>query len=190
MSKKGYVRCSSSDQKPARQKEILSEPGCEKIFMDILSGKDRNRPGLQAMLTYVRDGDVVYVESISRLARSTKDLLHIIEELQEKGVQFISHKERIDTCTPQGMFVLTVFGALAELEREQIRQRQAEGIAIAKKEGKYKGRRPIEYDQHLFGTLYKQWEEGHITQKYMCKVLHLSPATLTRRLKKFRDTMT
>ena len=116
--------------------------GCEKVFSDMLSGKDRNRPGLQAMLDYIREGDVLYVESISRLARSTRDLLQIVEELQVKGVQFVSEKESIDTSTPQGRFILTVFAALSELEREQIRQRQAEGIAIAKQQGKYQGRQP------------------------------------------------
>ena len=186
MTKIGYVRCSSSDQNPARQKEILKMAGCEKVFSDMLSGKDCNRPGLQAMLDYIREGDVLYVESISRLARSTRDLLQIVEELQVKGVQFVSEKESIDTSTPQGRFILTVFAALSELEREQIRQRQAEGIAIAKQQGKYQGRQPIQYDKYLFEQLYQQWEDGDITQKYMCKKLKMSPATLTRRIREYR----
>ena len=90
----------------------------------MLSGKDTNRPQLQAMLDYVREGDVLFVESISRLARSTRDLLSIVDQLTENGVQFISQKESIDTETPQGKFMLTVFAAMAELERDQIRQRQ------------------------------------------------------------------
>ena len=187
MTKIGYVRCSSSDQNPARQKEILKMAGCEKVFSDMLSGKDRNRPGLQAMLDYIREGDVLYVESISRLARSTRDLLQIVEELQVKGVQFVTEKESIDTSTPQGRFILTVFAALSELEREQIRQRQAEGIAIAKQQGKYQGRQPIQYDKYLFEQLYQQWEDGDITQKYMCKKLKMSPATLTRRIREYRN---
>ena len=187
MAKIGYVRCSSADQNPARQEQLLREKGCEKVFTDMLSGKDRNRPGLQAMLDYIREGDVLYVESISRLARSTRDLLQIVEELKSKGVQFISQKESIDTSTPQGKFVLTVFAALAELEREQIRQRQAEGIAIAKNQGKYQGRQPIEYDKYLFEQLYREWEAGDITQKYMCKKLNMSIATLARRIKEYRN---
>jgi DNA invertase Pin-like site-specific DNA recombinase len=154
----------------------------------MLSGKDRNRPGLQAMLDYVREGDVLYVESISRLARSTRDLLQILDELQAREVQFISAKENIDTSTPQGKFMLTVFAALSELEREQIRQRQAEGIAIAKQQGKYQGRQPIQYDKYLFEQLYKLWEDGDITQKYMCKKLKMSPATLTRRIREYRSS--
>ena len=187
MTKIGYVRCSSADQNPARQEEILKKAGCKKVFSDMLSGKDRNRPGLQAMLDYIREGDVLYIESISRLARSTRDLLQIVEELQNKGVQFVSEKENIDTSTPQGKFILTVFAALSELERDQIRQRQAEGIAIAKQQGKYQGRQPIQFDKYLFEQLYKQWEDGDITQKYMCKKLHMSSSTLTRRIREYRS---
>ncbi len=185
MARIGYVRCSSADQNPARQEQILKEQGCEKVFSDMLSGKDIDRPGLQAMLDYIREGDILYVESISRLARSTRDLLQIIDQLQQKGVQFISQKESIDTSTPQGKFVLTVFAALAELEREQIRQRQAEGIAIAKQQGKYQGRQPIQYDRHQFVQLYREWKNGDITQKYMMRKLGMSQPTLYRRIKEY-----
>lgn len=119
----GYIQCSTVDQNHARQEQILKEKGYEKVFTDMLSGKNTDRPGLRAMLEFVREGDILYTESISRIARSTKDLLQIVEKLQDKNVQFISDKENIDTLTPQGKFMLTVFGALAELEREQIRQR-------------------------------------------------------------------
>ena len=179
----GYVRCSSNDQNPARQQKLLQDAGCEKVFMDLLSGKDMKRPGLQEMLSFVREGDVIYVESISRLARSTKDLLQIVEQLREKNVQFISDKENIDTETSQGKFMLTVFAAIAEMEREQIRQRQAEGIEIAKMSGKYKGRKPVQYDQLLFEQLYDAWKKGNITQQYMCKRLNISRSTLARRIR-------
>lgn len=181
----GYVRCSTVDQNPARQEQILKDFGCEKVFSDMLSGKSTDRPGLQAMLEFVREGDILYVESISRLARSTRDLLNIVDDLQKKNVQFISEKEKIDTTTPQGKFMLTVFAAMADLEREQIRQRQAEGIKIAKAAGKYQGRQPIQYDFPLFEQLYKQWKYGEITQKYMCKKLHMSRSTLSRRIKEY-----
>jgi len=126
------------------------------------------------------------VESISRLARSTKDLLNIVDELKEKGVCFVSQKENIDTDTPQGKFMLTVFAAMADLERSQIRQRQAEGIAIAKAKGVYKGRVPKPYDKYEFEQLYKQWKTGDITQKYMQKKLSVSRTTLYRIIKKFK----
>lgn len=138
MSRIGYARCSTADQNPTRQQEWLQSQGCDRIYLDMMSGKDTHRPQLQAMLDYVREGDVLCVESISRLARSTRDLLSIVDQLTSKGVQFYSQKESIDTATPQGKFMLTVFAAMAELERDQIRQRQQEGIAIAKREGKYR----------------------------------------------------
>lgn len=184
MSKIGYARCSSIDQNPERQKLLLKEAGCEKIFLDMMSGKDRNRPELEKMLDYVREGDILYVESISRLARSTKDLLTITEELSAKGVQFISQKESIDTSSPQGKFMLTVFAAMAELEREQIKQRQAEGIAIAKAAGKYKGRQPIKYDEEELENLYLRWKNGDITKNYICRKLGISKSTLYRILKR------
>ena len=102
------------------------------------------------MLEYVREGDVVVVTEYARLARSTKDMLNIINELSEKGIQLISLKEQLDTSTPQGKFTLTIFSALSELERETILQRQREGIEIAKVEGKYKGRKPLPFDEKSF----------------------------------------
>ena len=183
--KVGYVRCSTDEQNPSRQEEILKDAGCEKVFSDMLSGKDRNRPGLEELLNFVREGDTVCVESISRLARSTKDLLNIVDELKNKGVTFVSQKESIDTNTPQGKFMLTVFAAMADLERSQIRQRQQEGIAIAKKNGVYKGRIPKEYDKYQFEQLYKQWKNGDITQKYMQRKLGMSRSTLYRIIKAY-----
>lgn len=136
----GYIRVSTIEQNEARQEDLMKSLGVEKVFIDKLSGKNTNRPQLQELLSFVREGDVVIVESISRFARNTKDLLELVSKLQEKKAEFISKKETIDTSTPQGKFMLTVFGAMAELERDSILQRQAEGIAIAKKNGVYRGR--------------------------------------------------
>ena len=109
--------------------------------------KNADRKELKRMLEYCRKGDVIYCESISRIARNTKDLLNIIEQLNQKQVEFVSLKENIDTTTPQGKFMLTIFGACAERERGCLLQRQAEGIAIAKEQGKYKGRKPKDIDK-------------------------------------------
>ena len=136
----GYVRISTREQNTARQDLIMEQLGVEQVFSDKVSGKNTDRPELQRMLDFVRVGDVVIVESISRFARNTKDLLDLIERLENKGVQFISQKESIDTSTPAGRFMISVFGALAQLERENILERQAEGIAIAKAEGRMTGR--------------------------------------------------
>ena len=143
MSKIGYIRVSTERQETARQQEIMCDYQVDRIFSEKLSGATTDRPQLKAMLDYVREDDTLYVESISRLGRSTKDLLNIIDTLTDKGVTLISHKESIDTNTPTGKFMLTVFAALSQLEREQLKQRQREGIEIAKAQGKYTGRKPI-----------------------------------------------
>ena len=124
MSKIGYIRVSTEHQETARQQEIMDSYQVDRIFSEKISGANTDRPQLHAMLDFVREGDTLYVESISRLGSSTKDLLNIIDTLTEKGVTLISHKEKIDTDTPTGKFMLTVFAVLSQLEREQLKQRQ------------------------------------------------------------------
>lgn len=188
--KVGYVRASTEDQNTIRQEKIMAELGVEKVYIEKVSGKSREgRPELEAMMTFVREGDVVVVESISRFARSTKDLLNLVEELKEKGVEFVSQKESIDTQTPQGKFMLTVFGAMAELEREQILQRQKEGIAAAKEAGKYKGRKPIEVDEDLLKTIHTKWYKNEITTAHAIKKLGVSRNTFYRRMWEYEDAM-
>lgn len=133
------------------------------------------------MMGFVREGDTVIVESISRFARNTKDLLDLVEQLTAKRVEFISKKEAIDTTTPTGKFMLTVFGAVAELEREYILQRQREGIAIAKQNGVYKGRKPIEHPR--FNEIVSLWECGTITATEAMKRLDMKPSTFYRKVK-------
>ena len=140
----GYIRVSTQEQNTIRQEVLMKSLGVDEIYIDRMSGKNANRPELQKMMEYVRRGDTVIVESISRFARNTRDLLELVEKLSAKGVEFVSKKEAIDTTIPTGKFMLTVFGAVAELEREYILQRQREGIAIAKANGVYKGRKPIQ----------------------------------------------
>ncbi len=182
----GYVRVSTEEQNEARQITALNERNVDKIFMDKKSGKDTNREGLTEMLSFVRLGDTVITESISRIARSTKDLLNIIEVLTQKQVEFISLKENIDTTTPQGRFMLTIFAAMAELERESILQRQREGIAEAKKAGKYKGRQPIEVDEDKFKAVCLKWRSGQITAVSAMNELGLKPNTFYRRVKELK----
>lgn len=183
--KVGYVRVSTTEQNTARQEALMEQLGVERVYIDKLSGKNTNRAELQAMMDFVRDGDTVIVESISRFARSTKDLLNLIEQLSEKGVEFISQKENIDTTSPQGRFMLTVFGAMSQLEREQIKQRQSEGIEIAKAAGKYTGRKPIEVDEDEFTEQYRKWKNGETAPKFMMKALGLKPATFWRKVKAY-----
>lgn len=153
-----YIRISSNSQNIDRQEVLMKKLGVDKLYVEKASGKSvQGREQLKAMLDFVREGDVVVVESISRIARNTKDLLEITELLEKKGVKFVSQKESIDTDSPAGKFVLTVFGALSQLEREYILARQREGIEIAKKKGKYKGRKPIQVDEKLFAEIYSRW---------------------------------
>lgn len=183
----GYVRVSTAEQNTARQEVLMEQLGVEKIFIDKLSGKDTNRPQFTAMMDFIREGDVLIVESFSRLARSTKDLLKIVDDLTAKGVQFISQKENVDTSTPQGRFMLTIFAAMSQLEREQTLQRQAEGIAVARAQGKYKGRKPIEVDEEKFTELYRLWKEGKTQPKYMMKELGLTSPTFYRKVKAYEE---
>ena len=176
----GYVRVSTKEQNTARQEEIMRSLGVDKVYSDRTSGKDVKRPDLQKMLEFVREGDSVIVESISRFARNTKDLLELTEQLSNKHVQFISQKENIDTDTPAGKFMLTIFGAVAELEREYIRQRQKEGIEIAKEQGKFKGRPAKQLD--TFDEIYQQWKSGNITATFASMQLNISRSTFYRKV--------
>lgn len=185
MSKIGYIRVSTEHQETARQQEIMSNYGVERIFSEKISGANTDRPQLKAMLDYVREGDTLYVESISRLGRSTKDLLNIIDSLTAKGVTLISNKENIDTNSPTGKFMLTVFAALSQLEREQLRQRQREGIEIAKVQGKYTGRKPISIDWTKFGQLYGEWKLKKITARDFMKKMDLTANTFYRRVREY-----
>lgn len=159
----------------------MQELGVEQVYIDRMSGKNTDRPELKRMMNYVREGDVVIVESISRFARNTKDLLELVERLTAKQVEFISKKEAIDTTTPTGKFMLTVFGAVAELEREYILQRQKEGIAVAKQNGVYKGRKPIEHPR--FNEIVSLWKGGDITAVEAMKRLGMKPSTFYIKVK-------
>lgn len=180
----GYVRVSTTDQNTARQEIIMQELGVDEIYIDKCSGKNTDRPKLKEMLTFVRKGDTVVVESISRFARNTKDLLELVELLNRKKVVFISKKEAIDTTTPTGKFMLTIFGAVAELEREYILQRQREGIAIAKEKGIYKGRKPIDCPD--FNNIVTKVKNGEISAANAMRKLGISKSTFYRKQRSLR----
>ena len=183
MARIGYARVSTVEQNEGRQLEAFKGQQLDKVFVDKMSGKDTARPQLQAMLDYVRDGDVLVVEDISRLARSTRDLLTIVDKLTSKGVAFVSLKEQIDTNTAQGRFMLTVFAALAELERETILDRQSEGIALAKAEGKYKGRQPLPFDEKQFRSECAKWIAGEQTAAQTMRNCKMKPNRFYRKAK-------
>ncbi|WP_276691032.1 recombinase family protein [Ruminococcus callidus] len=188
MSKIGYIRVSTEHQETARQQEIMNSYQVDRVFSKKLSGANTNRPQLKAMLNYVlREGDTLYVESISRLGRSAKDLLNIIDTLTDKKVTLISYKEKIDTDTPTGKFMLTVFSTLSQLEREQFKQRQREGIEIAKAQGKYTGRKPIPIYWDKFSKLYGEWKSKSITVRDFMRRMGLSVNTFHRRVREYES---
>ena len=180
--KVGYIRVSSYEQNPARQEVLMKELGVEKLFLDKLSGKDTKRPQLQAMLDYVREGDTVVIESLSRLGRSVKDLIEINEELTKKGVALESKKEKIETLTASGRLMFNVIASIAQFEREIMLERQREGIAIAKAAGKYKGRKEISKPEN-WDEVISKWKVREITATKAMEDLGLKRTTIYKLLK-------
>jgi Site-specific recombinases, DNA invertase Pin homologs len=179
-----YVRVSTQEQNTGRQLEAMKQYSIGKVFEEKISGKDTNRPQLRALLEYAREEDTIYIESISRLARNTLDFLNIVEQLNGKGIKLISLKESIDTSTPQGKFMLSVFAALSQLERDTIRQRQREGIDLALKQGRKYGRPKIEIDD-LFIQAYNEWKAENITAVQAMKRADMTRCTFYKRVKEY-----
>jgi len=177
-----YVRVSTVEQNEARQTEALEKFNIEKWYVEKVSAKDTKREQLQLMLDFVREGDEVFVMDFSRLSRSVQDLLDIVDLLNDKNVKLVSLKENLDTSTPTGKLMLTVIGAIAEFERQNILERQREGIAIAKREGKYKGRKAMELEN--FMEVYEEWKNGLITAVAAANILGINRGTFYSRVKK------
>ena len=187
MKKYSYIRVSTVEQNIDRQLIAMRELGIptENIYIDKLSGKDTKRPQLKRLMSLVRKGDTVIVESISRFARNTRDLLDLVDKLTAREVDFVCLKENIDTTTPTGKFMLTVFGAVSELERNVTLQRQAEGIAAARIRGVRFGR-PIKKSPENFGEVVKLWERGKIRLQDVLEQTGLKEATFYNRLREYR----
>lgn len=181
-----YVRVSTVEQNEARQLEALKKYNIEKWFTEKVSGKDMNRPELQKMLEFVREGDTVYIHDFSRLARSTKDLLDIVEQLENKGVHLVSNKENIDTSTPTGKLLLTVLASINQFERENLLERQREGIRIAQAAGKYKGRKPIQINMDTFKPNYDRYMNREISKSELAEILKVSRPTLDKMIKEYK----
>ena len=181
-----YVRVSTVEQNEQRQLEALEKYNIEKWFTEKVSGQNTtDRPELQAMLDFVREGDTVYIHDFSRLARCTKDLLEVVEYLNGKGVHLVSNKENLDTSTPQGKLMFTMFAAFYEFERTNAKERQMEGIAIAKREGKYKGRKAVSIDSAKFEAEYERYLCREINKTELAKVLKVSRPTLDKMIKEY-----
>lgn len=178
MSKVAYVRVSTAEQNEARQREALAIRGIDKWFIEKASGKNTDRPEFQKMLDWVREGDTIYIHDLSRIARSTKDLLDLLDVLREKGVALVSDKESIDTSTATGKLLVTMVAAINEFERANLLERQREGIAIAKREGKYKGRKAVtvpDLPRH-----YERYQRREVSKAALARELGISRPTLDK----------
>lgn len=173
-----YIRVSTVEQNEARQVESLEKYNIDRWYIEKVSAKDTNRPKLQEMLDFAREGDTIYIHDFSRLARSTADLLALVEQIQSKGIILISCKENIDTSTATGKLMLTMIGAINEFERTNLLERQREGIAIAKREGKYKGRKPVTVEN--FEEQYARYLRREINKKQLAELLGVSRPTLDK----------
>jgi DNA invertase Pin-like site-specific DNA recombinase len=190
-----YVRVSTVEQNEARQIEALEKHSIDKWFTEKVSGKNMARPELNKMLEYVREGDTIFIHDFSRLARSTADLLTIVEELNKKNVGIVSNKESIDSRTPQGKLMLTMIGAINEFERTNLLERQREGIAIQKELDKsrkpqdrcYKGRKAIDIDTDTFNKTYAEYSSRKINKSEMARQLNISRPTLDKLIKEHQS---
>lgn len=183
----GYVRVSTKNQNTDRQVEALKKYGVDKLIIEKVSGKNLNRPELMNMIGGLREGDTVVVLSFDRFARNTKDLLNLVDSIEKKGAYFKSLQEGMDTSGDMGRFIMTILGAVGELERKSILERQRQGIEIAKREGRFKGRRRKEIDD--FEKVYQQWQDGKVSSEQAAKLLDISRSTFYRRKAEYEEDM-
>lgn len=182
----GYARVSTEEQELGRQLEILEKMGAKLIIEEKESGKNiDDRPKFKALMELLQEGDTLIVESISRLSRSVYDFLTIIRELDGKGVTVISAKESIDTSTPAGRFMMNVFASLYQMEREMMKERQAEGIRNAKHRGVNFGRPRKKIDEELFKEVVEKNLLGAMTNEGAADALDISLSTFNRRKKEY-----
>jgi DNA invertase Pin-like site-specific DNA recombinase len=173
----GYARVSTQDQKPELQLDALRLAGCEKLFTEKASGAQRERPQLQAALDYMRQGDALVVWKLDRLARSLKQLIETVEELEQRGIGFRSLTESIDTTTSGGRLVFHIFAALAEFERSIIRDRTRAGLDAARARGRVGGRPSAlsEKDRVIVAALLR---DPSLTVKEIAQRLDVAPSTI------------
>jgi DNA invertase Pin-like site-specific DNA recombinase len=176
-----YIRVSTVEQNEARQVAAMTNYNIDKVFQEKVSAKDIDRPKLKEMLDFARVGDTIYIADFSRLARSTKDLLELVEQLESKGVQLVSIKESIDTATATGRLMLKMISAINDFERENMLERQREGIAIAKAKGKYKGRREVDIPD--FNRHYSRYMNREVSKSQLANELGISRPTLDKLIK-------
>ena len=175
----GYARVSTQDQNLDLQNDALKAAGCENIYTDKMSGAKKNRPGLEEILGFIRKGDTLVVWRLDRLGRSLKHLIQVLNQLEERGVYFKSIQESLDTSTPGGKLIFHVFGALAEFERDIIRERTMAGLAAARARGR-KGGRPKKLSKKQIEMAKTLMEDPAIPISELCETMGVSKATLYR----------
>lgn len=184
----GYMRVSTEEQNEARQREALKNFDIDRWFVDKLSGKNTDRPQFQTMMEFVREGDELYISELSRLSRSLRDLLDTMDVLEKKKVKLISAKENIDTSTATGRCFIGMIGVFNQFEREIIHERTMQGIEVAKAQGKYKGRKPKEYNQVLLNEVLNSLANNCMTVTEASKKLGVTRATVYNLLKRMGGT--
>jgi len=185
----GYARVSTQDQKPELQLDALREVGCEKIFEEKASGAKRDRPELMNAINYVREGDTLVVWKLDRLARSLKQLIETVEDLEDRKIGLRSLTENIDTTTSGGRLIFHIFGALAEFERSILRDRTNAGLVAAKARGRVGGR-PKSFTDDDLAAAKAMLKDPDLTAKDVAERLNMSVATLYRYLPAARATVT
>ena len=182
----GYVRVSTFEQNPDLQIDSLKKAGCEKIYSDKISGAKSARPGLDGILKYARKGDCIVVWRLDRLGRSLQHLLSIVEDLETRGIGFASLQEGFDTTTNGGKLVFQIFGALAEFERNLIKERTKAGLAAARARGRVGGRKEkLSKDQ--INIMFKMSESKQHTIVEICQVMGITKPTYYRYLESYKE---
>jgi len=180
----GYAPVSTQDQTLDLQTDALNRAGCEKIFTDTTSGAKSERPGLQDAMNHLRAGDTLVVWRLDRLGRTLKHLIAMITELSDRGIGFRSLQENMDTTTSGGKLIFHIFGALAEFEREVIKERTNAGLQAARARGRLGGRPKLQsLDPKKIALARQLYDDGHMTVQEICDTLHIGRATLYRYMK-------
>lgn len=180
----GYARVSTTDQNLDLQRDALTNAGCTQVFTDMLSGAKADRPGLIEALSYIRQGDVLVVWKLDRLGRSLKQLIETVTILQQRGADLKSLSESIDTTTPGGKLIFHIFAALAEFERDLIRERTFAGLVAARARGRRGGRPRAEglNDDTKIALAQSLYQDQRNSIETICTILRVSKATLYRYL--------
>lgn len=179
----GYARVSTSEQNPELQIDALNSAGCDRIFTDHASGAKEHRPELDHMLEMLREGDTVVVWKLDRLGRSVQNLVALVNRFNDMGVQFRSLTEQIDTTTPGGVLIFNVFGAMAQFERDLIRERTQAGLQAARARGRVGGR-PVKLSDKEVAEVRRLYDSRTVTVKQIAELMHCGTTTVYRALRR------